>query len=327
VVDTTIAGTLSVAGVGSQSILYGAQVNNVQELDVATVDGRIVRCSRDENADLFDAVRGGLGQCGVILRAVYPLRPCKSKVRSYFLTYRSARAWVNDVCRLQASPRAELTLGFLAPGGDRGWMALLMLGKELDREEEVDDAAVRADLCNDGELDARVTPLWNESGVPGHSFFRVHAEAPSVHAGGRPLLVHPWVDHLFSVEAGTEMLERLLANPPPALRMGTCGLIPVARAGNVAPLLACPPGAGLMIGLGVFPKVPAFLRAEATSVMSEYSRIGCEAGGKRYLSGYVDFSREAEWADHFGPAWPWFREQKLGLDPQGILNPGFLTWR
>ena len=326
VVDTTIAGTLSVAGVGSQSITRGAQIDNVLSLEVATLDGRVVRCSPDENPDLFDAVRGGLGQCGVVLRATYPLRPCKARLRTYFFSYRSAAACIDDLGRLASAPRSELLLGFLGPTTDREWTVLLTLGKEFDVEHELDDAALAEGLGHSAALPSKDTPLWSEDGVPGHPFFRVHA--PKTWNDGRaPLLVHPWVDHLFSTEAAVEVLERLISDPPSALRMGTCGLIPVARAARPAPLFAGPPGDGLMIGVGIFPRVPAMLREEAASLMSDYSRRCCEAGGKRYLSGYVDFSTDAAWADHFGAAWPWFHEQKLLHDPRGLLNPGFLTWR
>ena len=115
VVDTTCGGTLSVGGVGGESFRVGAQVNNVRSLDVATLDGRVLTCSPTENRDVFDCVRGGLGQCGVILRATYPLRPCKRNVRTYFLVYDDAEAWVTDLQRIRAEARGELVLGFVMP--------------------------------------------------------------------------------------------------------------------------------------------------------------------------------------------------------------------
>ena len=46
-------------------------------------------------------------------------------------------------------------------------------------------------------------------------------------------------------------------------------------------------------------------------------------GGKRYLSGYVEFDEE-DWRAHFGPEWEFFQTAKRRYDPDGILNPGFV---
>jgi cytokinin dehydrogenase len=325
VTDATVAGTLSVGGVGGESFRIGAQVNNVLYLDVAMLDGRIVRASPEENRDIYDCVRSGLGQCGVILRAAYPLRSCKAKLRTYFFAYRDAEACVSDLLSLHGRPRTELVLGFLTPAADKGWTILLALGKEFDREEELADDDVGAGLRYAEELPSKDAPLWDKSGIPGHLFFRMHTGG-FWNAGGAPQTAHPWVDHLFTPETAIEALAQILANPPAPLRMGTCGLIPVAVSGHRAPLFALPRTEGLLIGLGMFPDVPAILKEEARAIMSDYSRRGCDAGGKRYLSGFVDFDTEPAWAEHFGAVWPWFHKMKNRCDPRCLLNPGFLTW-
>ena len=57
----TVAGTLSMAGLGVASFRYGTQADNVVELEVVTGAGEIVVCSREQNRELFDMVRCGLG--------------------------------------------------------------------------------------------------------------------------------------------------------------------------------------------------------------------------------------------------------------------------
>lgn len=47
-------------------------------LDLMTADGRTLRCSREENAELFAATIGGMGLTGVILRAAFPLMPIET---------------------------------------------------------------------------------------------------------------------------------------------------------------------------------------------------------------------------------------------------------
>ena len=81
--DTAIGGTLSTAGLGVASWKYGTQADNVLELEVVTGTGDIVRCSPKQNADLFDSVRAGMGQFGVITEAKLKLRRVQPKFRSF----------------------------------------------------------------------------------------------------------------------------------------------------------------------------------------------------------------------------------------------------
>jgi cytokinin dehydrogenase len=327
VTDPTIGGTLSMGGVGSQSFRTGAQVNNVLELDVMTIDGQRVRCSPSQYSELFDAVRAGLGQCGVIVAASYPLRRCKPKVRTYRLAYRDARALVDDLVELSDRPRCELMVAGFGPRDDvpGKFEVVLTLGKEFDQETELDDAALHAGLHPERVLPVVDSPLWDPGGLPGHPFFRLYTGS-FWHDGAAPRLAHPWVDHIFTPERAVTALTRMLESASPALRMGTVCLIPVANTGHPAPLLVLPSRERLHIGVGVFPKVPSLFRRDAAAVMAEYARQYCELGAKRYLSGYVDYSTAAEWAEHYGEVFAWFERCKERYDPNHLLTPGFLAW-
>src|SRR5437870_689338 len=85
--SVTVGGTLSIAGIGVASFRHGAQTDNVEELEVVTVDGAVHRCSRREKLDLFWGVLSGLGQIGIILKATLRLRPVKRMTRTYDLVY------------------------------------------------------------------------------------------------------------------------------------------------------------------------------------------------------------------------------------------------
>jgi cytokinin dehydrogenase len=327
VVDATVGGTLSVGGVGSESYRFGAQVNNVEYLDVMTLDGVVTRCSPSENRELFDCVRSGLGQVGAIIRMGYPLRPCKPLLRTYSYLYHSAENFIRDVESLHRAPRGELLLGFVTATrqGPAGHALLLTLGSEHEGDGTLDDGAMAEGLAFDEELPVVDRPVWNETGIPGHIFYRMHTGMPWDESATRGL-AHPWVDHLFAPAQAIAMLEELLEHAPAPLAMGTCGIIPVARAGTAAPLFRQPRDNELSIGVGMFPNVPRFVRDEAAAIMRDYSRRGCERGGIRYLSGYVDLTGAADWAGHYGETWEWFQSMKRKYDPMGLLDPGFLIW-
>ena len=62
----TVGGFISVGGISPASHRFGLFVDNVLELELVTWDGEVVRCSREENSELFHKVLCGLGREGVI---------------------------------------------------------------------------------------------------------------------------------------------------------------------------------------------------------------------------------------------------------------------
>src|SRR5262249_17823248 len=54
---------------------YGLALDNLRSVEVVTADGRIVRASATDNADLFWAVRGGGGNFGIAASLEYALHP------------------------------------------------------------------------------------------------------------------------------------------------------------------------------------------------------------------------------------------------------------
>jgi cytokinin dehydrogenase len=322
--DPTIGGTLSIGGVGPESYRCGPQVDNVVSLDVATSDGDIVRCSLDDNRRLFDAVRAGVGQCGVILRVRYPIRPCKRTITTRRLVYGDARRFMQDATALATEGANGVWLAGTVtrhPVQRDRRILVLLVGQEGEPDDGVHCMpGVRADV----HLPAQRSETWTPDGCPTHGFFRLFGGAPGDRRYAAPVL-NPWVEHIFSIEGATGVLESLLAHEGAALAHGQAGVILIRRTGSPAPLLAVPPGE-LLAGVGVFATFGVGERARAEVAMAEHCERVRPFGGKRYLSGYFARTSAAQWALHFGDDWPAFRAAKESYDSRNLLNPGFIQW-
>ena len=72
---TGTAGLTLGGGFGYLSRRFGYTSDNVVGMDVVTADGKLVRASDDQNADLFWGLRGGGGNFGVVTGIDYLLHP------------------------------------------------------------------------------------------------------------------------------------------------------------------------------------------------------------------------------------------------------------
>jgi len=90
--DTGIAGITLAGGLGWLRRKLGMTSDNLVSADVVTADGRLLKASAAENADLFWALRGGGWDLGVVTSFEYSAWPTGPDVFFVFATYPMSEA-------------------------------------------------------------------------------------------------------------------------------------------------------------------------------------------------------------------------------------------
>lgn len=92
VTHTGISGLTLGGGLGWLMRRHGLTCDNLLSADVVTANGELVRCSAEENADLFWGLRGGGGNFGIVTSFEYRLHPVGPTVLAGVILHPAARA-------------------------------------------------------------------------------------------------------------------------------------------------------------------------------------------------------------------------------------------
>jgi FAD/FMN-containing dehydrogenase len=131
---TGVAGLTLGGGFGYLSRRWGWTSDNVVGMDVVTADGRLVRATSDENADLFWGLRGGGGNFGVVTGIDYVLYPVGPEIVGGVVAWPASEApKVLELYRTLAenAPRELTLVGFIRPAPPAPWLPKDMHGKPI----------------------------------------------------------------------------------------------------------------------------------------------------------------------------------------------------
>jgi cytokinin dehydrogenase len=320
--ELSVGGTLSAGGVGGAAHRHGAQVDNLTELEVVTGTGERVVCSPSRRADLFHAVRAGLGQCGVIVRATVRLSPAPERVRRYQLHYPTAAALMADQRRVVRDGRFAYVEGQVQPAADGSadWRPLLEAVAFFAGSVPPDDAALLGDLSHERGTEE----------IEDLSYFDfLDRMAPAVaylRSIGEWYHPHPWWNTFLPDAAADSFVSTTLAHLAPA-DIGPSGVLllyPLRRALLRTPLLRTPDSHLVFLFAVLRTASPvAGVPGPAEMVAANralYERVRA-LGGTQYPVGSIPMTPN-DWRAHFGSAWPAFAAAKRRYDPRRILAPG-----
>lgn len=324
----SVGGTLAAGGVGGTSFRYGAQVDNVLELEVVTGTGAVLTCSATERADLFDAVRAGFGRCGIITKARLRLVPAPAVVRKYTAGYGDVRSLTGALRRLVADGRANGTVeakahhvsaqAYPAEGG--GWryeIEAVVYGHDAESGTAapgghgLDDVPAGLSPSAVEDMDYLDFADQMQPGV---------AELQAMGEWDRP---HPWVCMFLPDSRADAVVERTMEALTPD-DIGLSGVVlinPHRRDQMRAPLLRLPdePVMFLFCLLRTASPGAASVETMVAANRALYEEASA-VGGTRYPIDAVPFT-EADWVAHFGTALDGLRTAKRQYDPDGRLAP------
>jgi FAD/FMN-containing dehydrogenase len=316
--NLSVGGTLAVGGIGGTSSRFGMQTDQVLELDVVTGDGRELKCSRDSHPDLFDAVRGGLGQCGIVTRATLGLTRAPDRVRRYQLLYTDLASLVADQRRVMAEDRFDQLQGAIIPDGKGAWHYQLEGAVHYHSNSVPDDRVVLADLSDKRGAAVVIDLTYRDDAV---AFEKLEAMLRSKGLWSGP---QPW---LFTFLAGSdaeseaaELMRGLTVDD-----LGTFGRItfyPLRTDAFHTPLVRLPQDSVafsfnvVRVGTG-----KEKVEQSVSQNRALYEQIR-RAGGVLYPVSAFPMSSE-DWKLHFATRWPAFAEARRRYDPHNVLTPGY----
>lgn len=305
----SVGGTLSIGGVSPTTYRYGAQVDNIEALEVVTGEGNIVYCSRHSHRGLFDAVLAGQGQCAVLARAVIRLVQAPARVRAISFVYADVATALADADRLIDEQRFDGVVIFIVRNGS-GHTVVLRGTKYYSPPTHVNDDELVADL----------------SFVPGamQSEDLTYLDNFSITTGPFPTLPQPAFSILLSSSAATQwisgVLPRLTAND-----LGSYNAIQIfawrgSRFGR--PLFRAPRTEENLVGFAI---IRYAANAEQSALMLAANRRLFEEsralGATLYPFSAVKLSK-AEWQQHYGDEFKGLAQSKRRYDSNNVLASG-----
>jgi FAD/FMN-containing dehydrogenase len=318
----TIAGTLSVGGI-SANYAHGAQVDRVREIEVVTGEGDVKRCSAEHHRELFEAALAGLGQCGIITRAVVELIPAMPLVRVYQSPYADNATFFRDLRTLINRGELDEAFNIGIPNGSGGFMYQLNAAKYFNPANPPADAHLFRNLSiNPSSVISQDVPYLNY-------ILRVDGAIDFFTQIGLWFgVLHPW----FDIFLPNETVEQYVGAVTPTLTpedVGATGFLlcfPKKRSSFRRPFLRLPESDDWIFLFDILTAnaAPGPDPAFQARMLERNRRLFEKArrmGGTRYPIGAIEFNR-VDWMLHYGEEWPELVRLKRRFDPDGILTPG-----
>jgi len=304
----SVGGTISTGGFGVTTYNLGLQVDHVQELEVVTGEGEIVTCSDARNSDLFNAMLGGLGQCGIITKVVMRLMAAPTNVLFIKMDYDDFQSASADLALLAKEGRFQHLdgRGAARPTGGVGYY--VEGGAFYDAPNDPDEGKLTAGLRFAKKT---ASPMTYEQ------YFR-REEVCTVCTTP---VQKPFVYLCIPASRYVDYTSSILSSPTES-----AFLVPrmsAWRRNSIKRPLTRVPDEEIIYRFQLSRILPAGTDVEPIIALNRklYERAR-EMGGYRMTSSAVAMSQD-DWKKHYGSAWPMVESAKAKFDPKKVLTPGY----
>lgn len=131
----TIGGMVATDVHGKNHLRDGTFSKYIEWIEIISNDGQIIKCSRDENAELFSWTIGGMGLTGVIINVAFFLKPIKT---AWITQRRFVAKNINELFELfESNLHSKYSVAWIdcyAKGNNLG-RSVLMLGEHTEKKE------------------------------------------------------------------------------------------------------------------------------------------------------------------------------------------------
>ncbi|MCP3100119.1 FAD-binding oxidoreductase [Myxococcus sp. K15C18031901] len=314
---TSLGGTLSVAGYGARSLVYGAHLDQVERLRLILPDGSARWCSQAEDGELFRYALGGFGQVGFIERVVMRTLPFQPVVRVQRNGFESFGALVESL---------SWTQGWDGPSPDH------FFGQQKRGEvmsvfgASHPDEASASTTRIPGPLESLSHQRTHMLVRPGYFIqARTRADAPM-----EKLPRQFWSDYCFDYEGLRAFVKALEEGPRERYWDDNCLVrILALKRGSVRwpfDIRSLSSPASRLYGIGIYYRIEPGEdeKAErARQAHADFLARCLELGGRPYLYGCNAMTPELM-ERFYGDAYARLRALRRELDPDGLFNPGGL---
>lgn len=299
----SVGGTLSTGGFGATSWRDGFQTDHVAELEVITGRGESVTCSDHQNNDLFNAALAGMGQCGIIVKAIIRLVPAPTHVRFFVLSYSDVQSVTADMTALVSNARFDHLDGRsrLEKGGS--FTYLLECGAFFNDPNVPSDAQLLNGLRPASHTVRTMTYV---------DYYRRGATQPRA--------PRPWLYLCVPESRYIDYAKRVFGTPEEFAY--SAPRFSVWRRASIKRPLTRLPNEDVVVRIQCSRNPPASADMPSLLAMNRtlYERAR-DLGGVRLTTTAIPFS-QPDWIHTFGPAWASFRDAKARFDPNNVLTPG-----
>ena len=270
---------------------------------------------------LYNAVLGGVGQYGIVVRAKIPLVSVAPEARSYVIDYTDAPTFFGDMNLLTRAGKIDGVYALIAPNPSGGWVYQVNAVKYFEASSPPDDAAILAGLhFPPPALTATTTDTYTYDTL-------VDAEIAFLGSLGLNALPHVWGD-VFVPASQTESFVQATLATLSAADLGPEGFIllfPIRNAFSRELAFRLPEEDTVFLFdvlTSGSPADPAYVPTELGKARALLDGAR-DIGGTLYPIGSIPLTMsKADWVRQYGFVYPALKIAKAIFDPANILTPG-----